>query len=158
MKTSLDLCMFAVVATMIAIACSGPDETDEPQRRVPQGPPPTVPPPTVPSPHVPSPSPIATHAFFTYVTTWVRTDSSHFIGLVSTVPYTTQPWINFYGIYKDQLICIDNDFVISKETNCQPTYEGHFWVTPQSNVLLINYEAATPDSVPPFPLQIVIEY
>ena len=151
MKTTSCLHIFVVVATMAAIACSEPDETEEPKPRRSQASVKNVPPQN-------NLTPIPVSKFYTDVTTWTQTDSTNFIGLVSVLPYIPWSWTKLYGIHNDREILIDGQFDSKKVAAAQAMYGGYFWAKVQSNILIINYAGATPDSVPPFPLQIIIEY
>jgi len=77
MKTTSCLHIFVVAATMTAIACSEPDETEEPKPRRSQASVKNVPPQN-------NLTPIPVSKFYTDVTTWTQTDSTNFIGLVSS--------------------------------------------------------------------------
>jgi hypothetical protein len=130
--------MFIVATMMTAAACS----EEEIVRPGPPGPP------------MP---PTSNREFHTTVTTWSRPDGSSYVGLVQSVPAFDLSKARITAVGNGKTIKVDTILDETKLTNTGSN-EDYFWASVQNNILLLHYIGATPTSLPPFPLDVIIVY
>lgn len=163
MKTSYYLRMFTIVATVSAFACSDNDPVPVP-----------IPIPITDSNKVPtgnsgayesgpagylatSVSQYQNQEFHTWVTTWTSAENNTYVGLVAQVPmycYSTQR-ISVISNGHTTLVDLFGPWTMPKIDSLQDDY---IWATLQSNVMLLHFKGISPQSVPPFPLEVFIPY
>jgi ABC-type glycerol-3-phosphate transport system substrate-binding protein len=136
MKTTSHIRMFIVIAMMTASACSEPEIVPSTGTQGTTG-------------------NISNRQYHTTVTTWTRPDGHNYVGLVQAVPQ--------FDITKAQITAVANGKTIKVDTYVNMTKlsgsnEDYYWASVQNNILLLNYVGATPTSLPPFPLDVIIVY
>jgi len=130
--------MFIVIAMMTATACS--EQEIVPGTGTP-GPPPTT----------------SNREFHTSVTTWSRPDGSNYVGLVQAIPEFDLSKARITGFANGKTIKVDTFLDATKLTNTGSN-QDYIWASVKNNILLLNYIGATPTSLPPFPLDVMIVY
>jgi hypothetical protein len=138
MKTTSHIRMFIVVTMMTAAACSDPE----------------IVPGTGPHTLLGNNS---NREFHTTVTTWSRPDGSNYVGLVQSVPAFDLSKARITALGNGKTIKVDTILDETKLTNTGSN-EDYFWASVQNNILLLHYVGATPTSLPPFPLDVIIVY
>jgi len=139
MKTTSHLRMFIVVTIMTAAACS--EQEIVPKTKVP----------------VTSGNQSSDREYHTSVTTW-NGEGGSFVGLVSQVPNLDLTKVGITVVGNGITTGIDPYFDASRLTWAQAANEGYICASTRNNILLLNYIGATPASLPPFPLDVIIVY
>jgi hypothetical protein len=141
MKTRSHLRMYIVAALMTASACS--EQEVVPANKTKTG--------------STASSQISNREFHTTVTTWSRPDGSNYVGLVQSVPAFDLSRSRITAVGNGKTIKVDTFLDETKLTNTGSN-EDYFWASVQNNILLLHYVGATPASLPPFPLDVIIVY
>jgi hypothetical protein len=141
MKTTSRFRMYIVAALMTASACS--EQEVVPTNKTKTG--------------GTSSSQISNREFHTTVTTWSRPDGSNYVGLVQVVPEFDLSKSRITAVANGKTIKVDTFLDVTKLSNTGSSGD-YFWASVQNNILLLNYVGATPASLPPFPLDVIIVY
>jgi hypothetical protein len=137
MKATSNFRIFITVAVMMTTACSDPEIA------------PSINP-------TGATTPVQTREYHTAVTTWGQSDGTYFVGIVSNVPNVDLSKTRISVVENGKRIRVDNELDVNRLTILRS--EGYFWATARNNVLLLNYIGPTPNSAPPFPLEVIIVY
>ena len=140
MKTTSHLHMYIIAALMTASACSEPEVV--PTNKTNGG---------------TSSSQISNREFRTTVTTWSQPGGGNYVGLVQAVPQFDLSKARITAIGNGKTIKVDTFLDVTKLSNTGSNAD-YFWASVQNNILLLNYVGATPASLPPFPLDVIIVY
>lgn len=142
MKTTSHLRIFVVVVTMTAFACTEPDVVPTQTQKTTTGNNNYVPP----------------SEYHSTVTTWQKVQEGYYNGIITQTPVTDLSKATLYWVRNGERVLIDTDQDVSKLEMYQASFDGYMWASVRGNILLINFVAKTPNSRPPFPLDVIIVY
>lgn len=111
--------------------------------------------PTIANPAVQITTPVE---YPTNVTTWMVGQGGSFIGLVTKTPSTDLAKVEVFVIRNGERIAIDRKLDQANMITAHSTFGEYYWASFENKVLLINFIGALPETMPPFPLDVIIKY
>jgi hypothetical protein len=91
------------------------------------------------------------------VITWTRPDGRNYVGPVQGAPEFDLSKSKITAVGNGETIKVDTFLDVTKISSTGSSGD-YFWASVQDNILFLNYVGATPASLPPFPLDVIIVY
>jgi len=142
MKTASYLRFSVALVTMTAIACSDPIEEST-----------IILPPDGGGINVQT-----SHGeYHTSVTTWTHGDDGKYVGLVTQTAGDLAT-VDVFVLNNGKRIPVARELDATSVVSSIAAYGEYYWASYRNNVLLLNYIGATVESLPPYPLEVIIVY